>query len=201
MLLALEATGQAEDTLLVYCSDHGDYCGDHGLFAKGIPAFRGAYHVPAIVRWPAGIKNPGRRVSEFVSLADFAPTFVEAVGGRPDPDLTGRSLFPFFRGSIPQEWRDDSHTQCNGVEVYYTQRSVMTREFKYVFNAFDFDELYDLKNDPHEMKNVAADSAYEEVKRQMVRRMWRFACREKDTAIHPYITVALAPYGPAEAFR
>ena len=61
ILEALEATGQAEDTLVLYCSDHGDYCGDHGLFAKGIPCFQGAYRVPAVVRWPKGIPNPGRR--------------------------------------------------------------------------------------------------------------------------------------------
>ena len=53
VLAALDRTGQAENTLVLYCSDHGDYCGEHGLFAKGIPCFRGAYHVPAVLRWPA----------------------------------------------------------------------------------------------------------------------------------------------------
>ena len=76
----------------------------------------------------------------------------------------------------------------------------MTREFKYVFNGFDMDELYDLRNDPHEMKNLADDAAYGDIKRRMVRRMWKFARREGDSAINGYITVALAPYGPAEAF-
>ena len=60
VLAALERSGQAENTIVLYCSDHGDYCGDHGLFAKGVPSFRGAYHVPAIVRWPAGLTRPGR---------------------------------------------------------------------------------------------------------------------------------------------
>jgi arylsulfatase A-like enzyme len=93
------------------------------------------------------------------------------------------------------------HTQCNGVELYYTQRSVMTRNFKYVFNGFDRDELYDLQTDPHEMHNLADDPVYDAVKREMCGRMWRFAYQEDDTAINPYITVGLAPYGPAEAFR
>ena len=79
LLEALERTDQQEDTLVLYCSDHGDYCGEHGLFCKGIPCFQGAYRVPAVVRWPAFVRNPGRRVGEFVSLADFAASSALAV--------------------------------------------------------------------------------------------------------------------------
>jgi len=201
LLKALDETGQADDTLVMYCSDHGDYCGDHGLFAKGIPSFRGAYHVPAVMRWPNGIQGPGRRVDEFVSLADFAPTFLELMGRPPNQDFSGASLVPFLRGETPADWRDAICAQCNGVELYYTQRSIMTREYKYVFNGFDFDELYDLRTDPHEMHNVSDDPAYAAVKRDLVGRLWRFAHREQDSAINRYITVGLAPYGPAEAFR
>jgi arylsulfatase A-like enzyme len=110
-------------------------------------------------------------------------------------------LLPFLQDRSPDAWRDEMHTQCNGVELYYTQRSVMTRDFKYVFNGFDRDELYDLRADPNEMHNSADDPTYEAVKREMCGRMWRFAYREDDSAINPYITVGLAPYGPAEAFR
>jgi arylsulfatase A-like enzyme len=201
VLAALDAAGQADNTLVLYCSDHGDYCGEHGLFAKGIPCFRGAYHVPAIIRWPAGVKDPGRRVAQFVSLADFAPTFLEVAGIRATRPFSGASLVPFLRGETPPDWRDEIHTQCNGVELYYTQRSVTTKDHKYVFNGFDEDELYDLENDPHEMRNLAKDPALQKIKHEMVRRMWRFAHREDDTAINSYITVSLAPWGPAEAFR
>lgn len=201
VLDALERTGQADNTLVLYCSDHGDYCGEHGLFAKGIPCYRGAYHVPGVVRWPAGIVNPGRRVEQFVSLADFAPTFQEVGGAKVDRSLTGRSLVPFFQDQAPADWRDAVHTQCNGVELYYTQRSVTTREWKYVYNGFDDDELYDLKNDPHETVNLAGRPDMAAVKRQMCQRMWRFARQEGDTAINPYVTVGLAPYGPGVAFE
>jgi len=201
LLTALDATGQADNTLVLYCSDHGDYCGEHGLFAKGIPCFRGAYHVPAVIRWPAGVVNPNRRSDAFVSLADFAPTFAELAGKTPDPALTGRSLAPILRDETPPDWRDEIHTQCDGVEMYYTQRSVRTRSHKYVFNGFDDDELYDLAADPDEMTNLAADPAMASVKRDLVSRMWRFAHREDDTATNSYITVGLAPQGPAEAFR
>lgn len=201
LLAALDATGQAEDTLVLYCADHADYCGDHGLFAKGIPSFRGAYHVPMVMRWPAGIERAGRRVDEFVSPADIAPTMIELAGLSVDRRFTGASLVPFLRGEMPADWRDEIHTQCNGVELYFTQRSVMTKDYKYVFNGFDRDELYDLRSDRHEMKNVAEEPAYAEVKRGMCRRMWRFARREEDALFQSYITVGLVPYGPTEAFR
>lgn len=201
LLTALDETGQRDNTAVLYTSDHGDYCGDHGLFAKGIPCFRGAYHVPAVLRWPDGMANPGRQVDEFVSLADFGPTFQELAGLTPASNLTGRSLAPFVRNEPAADWRDEIHTQCNGVELYYTQRSVTTREFKYVYNGFDEDELYDLRTDPDELHNVAADPAYADVVRQMMHRLWRFAYQENDAAINGYITVGLAPHGPAEAFR
>lgn len=201
VLEALDASGQAENTLVLYCSDHGDYLGEHGLFAKGIPCFRGAYHVPLIIRWPEGIRDPGRQVEAFVSLADVAPTLLEAAGLPIHRRMTGSSLLPFLRGETPSHWRTAIHTQCNGVELYYTQRSIMTHEWKYVFNGFDRDELYDLRRDPDERHNLADDPAYEEIKRQLCGRLWAFAAEEGDTAINPYITVGLAPYGPAEAFR
>jgi arylsulfatase A-like enzyme len=201
LLKALEETGQAENTLVVYTSDHGDYCGDHGLFAKGIASFRGAYNVPAVVRWPRAVAEPGRRVEALVSLADFAPTFLEAAGLPVERPLAGRSLLPFLRGEEPPQWREAICTQCDGVELYYSQRAVWTREWKYVFNGFDFDELYHLSEDPHELRNLADDPAYDDVKRRMCRHLWRFAREQDDSMINQYITVGLAPYGPAEAFR
>lgn len=200
LLDALDKTGQADNTVVVYTADHGDYCGDHGLFAKGIPNFRGAYHVPAVVRWPRGIACPGGRVEALVSLADFAPTFTELAGLTPDTTLTGRSLLPWFKGQAPAGWRDAIFTQCNGVELYYTQRSVRTAQWKYVFNGFDFDELYDLTHDPHEMVNLADKPQYDPIKRQLLRRMWKFAAEQDDGAVNNYVTVGLAPWGPAEAF-
>lgn len=154
-----------------------------------------------MVRWPAEIRNPGRHVDAFVSEADFAPTFLDAAGCTTDRHFAGAGLLPFLKNETPAVWRDAIHTQCNGVELYYTQRSVMTKEFKYTFNGFDRDELYDLRSDPDEMHNLVDDPAYESVKREMCGRMWRFAYEEDDSAINPYITVGLAPYGPAEAFR
>jgi choline-sulfatase len=201
LLQALDDTGQAENTVVLFCSDHGDYCGEHGLFAKGIACFQSAYHVPAVIRYPKGIQAPGRAVEDFISLADFAPTFAELAGATPPETLHGRSLVPFLQNRTPTDWRDDMHHQCNGVELYYSQRAVMTKDWKYVFNGFDFDELYDRRTDPLELKNLADDPQYQPILQEMCKRMWRFAHKVDDGMINDYITVALAPYGPAEAFR
>ena len=199
VLDALEATGQADNTLVLFLSDHGDYCGAHGLYLKGVPAFREAYHVPCIARWPEGIANPGREVDSFVSLADFAPTFIELAGLDVPHGLTGRSIAPFFQDQPAIDWRDALFTQLNGVELYYTQRAVFTKDHKYVYNGFDFDELYDLQQDPHETINRADDPAYQGIKQKLVRRMWEFAAQEEDIIFNPYGTVALAPWGPTLA--
>lgn len=202
VLDALDETGQADNTLVIFLSDHGDYCGAHGLYLKGVPHFREAYNVPCIMRWPKGIANPGREVHEFVTLADFAPTFLELAGVEPPYRLTGRSLVPFLNDETPPGWQDAVFTQFNGVELYYTQRTVRTREFKYVFNGFDFDELYNLRNDPLEMENVADRPEYQEIKRELIARMWQFAAEENDELIfNPYGTVALTPWGPMDGLR
>ncbi len=227
LLDALEATGEIDNTIVIFTSDHGDYCGEHGLYCKGVPAFRGAYHIPLAVRWPAGVENPGRACDEFTTHADMAATFWEIAGCEAPEGMVGRSLLPILRDDMPEDWRDEMHLQFNGVEVYYTQRTVFTKDWKYVYNAFDYDEMYDLRSDPHEMHNLVApcrnpvghDNVPEtrspdeyqpwpelpphlnEVRREMLGRMWRFAAERDDTIFNPYFTVALTPYGPAEGFR
>jgi arylsulfatase A-like enzyme len=224
LLDALEKTGQAENTIVVYTSDHGDYAGAHGLWAKGVPSFHEGYNIPCVIRWPRGIANSGRRLEVFVSTTDFAPTFLDAAGiSSSQVQMSGHSLLPWLRGEQPSHWREAVFEQLNGVELYYTQRIVMTHDYKYVYNGFDYDELYDLKQDPHEMVNLAfpdvklararveAGRGLEnrrdvpwpplppdlaEVRRDLMKQMWKFAQEHKDQVFNPYITVAMAPLGP-----
>jgi choline-sulfatase len=93
------------------------------------------------------------------------------------------------------------HSQFNGVELYYSQRFVRTKEWKYVYNGFDFDELYNLAEDPHCMRNLAEDPRYRGVIREMCRRMWARGYAEEDIFCNPYGTVSLAPFGPMVGFE
>jgi arylsulfatase A-like enzyme len=156
--------------------------------------------VPAVIRWPKGVAAPGRRVDDFVSLADFGPTFLELAGLDVPEGLYGRSLLPFLRGERQASWRDALITQCNGVELYYTQRSILTRRYRYTFNGFDFDELYDLEADPGETVNLAEDVSRAELKRELCAKMMRLGSEAGDACPSAYITVGLHPGGPAEAF-
>lgn len=200
LLDALEETGQAENTIVIATSDHGDYMAEHGLWAKGVPCFRGAYHVPLIVRWPEGIKRPGTTIDEMVNLADIAPTLLDIAGVETDREFVGESLVPFFNNEAP-EWRDMTFTQTNGNELYAIQRACFNKEFKMVYNGFDYDELYDLTQDPHELRNVVDDPEYKHIVRDMMKRIWQFSKKTGDECINPYFIVRFAQYGPALAFE
>lgn len=193
---ALDQSGEADNTLVIYTSDHGDYMGEHGLWTKGLPCFRGAYHVPLAMRWPTGLVQPARVENAFVTLADFAPTFLELAEVGEERSFSGMSLVPFLRNEQPAEWRDAVFTQTNGNEQYGIQRSIMTKEWKLVHNGFDYEELYDLHNDPGETRNLYGDPQYDEVVKTLFTRLWGFARSVDDVCVNAYIMTALAPHGP-----
>ncbi|MDD4493975.1 MAG: sulfatase-like hydrolase/transferase [Eubacteriales bacterium] len=198
---ALEESGECDNTLILFTSDHGDYAGEHGLWTKGLPCFNSAYRIPLVMSWKNGIKNPGRKIDHFVSLADFAPTFCEIAGVSEKTAFSGISLLSLMSGQKPNQWRDAVFTQSNGNEQYGIQRSVMTQKYKYVYNGFDFDELYDLQKDPLQMENIINDPQNREIVKEMCKKMWSFAFAHKDVCINPYIMVGFAPFGPGIIFE
>ena len=182
----LKERGEYENTLILYVSDHGDYLGDHGLWCKGLPSFLSCYHVPAIMKLPG--QTEGDERNELVSLCDFGPTFLEAAGVESPVKFAGRSL-------LSENSRDVLFFQSNGNETYGIQRSILTDQWRFVYNGFDYDELYDLENDPGQMKNLASDSAYEKVKKEMYTRIWKFGFEHEEHLVNDYIMTALADYG------
>jgi arylsulfatase A-like enzyme len=186
ILKALDETGQANNTIVAFTTDHGDMVGAHRMWIKGWIPYEECYRVPLIVRWPQRIK-PGSRSSVLVQTHDLGHTYVEAAGAKPLVYADGRSLLPIF----DQPTRTDGPSEILGAyyggEFLYTQRLVITDRFKYVFNGFDIDELYDLERDPEEMRNVAYDSEYRLYADDMRARLYELMARFED------------PYGDVKA--
>jgi arylsulfatase A-like enzyme len=197
VLAALAASGRDRDTIVAFCSDHGDYAGEHGLIAKGLPCFDGAYRVPLALRVPGA--PAGLVIDRLACLSDVFPTLLDLAGVPVPSGLCGMSLAPFVHGRTPSAWRDAHLAMCNGTELWARQRILRTSRWTYAWNGFDDDELYDRLADPAELRNLAAEPAHQEVLRQLSARTWA-ACRDHgDTPPCDYLTVNLAPVGPGAA--
>ncbi len=195
LLDVLEKREMLEDTVVIYVSDHGDYVGAHKLWAKGLPAFKEAYNVCSTVGY-GGVKAKGNLDASLVSLADWAPTILEIAEIDAKRKFTGLSLLPLINGEKPEFWRDAIYTQTNGNEVYGIQRAVFDYKYKYVFNGFDYDELYDLEKDPHEINNIINEEGSDVIVESFCKKLWQFAYEHKDNIVNDYIMTALVPYGP-----
>lgn len=159
ILDALDALGLAEDTLVVYTTDHGDLCGAHGMADKHYVMYDDVARVPLIMRWPAGL--PGGRVCDaFVSAGiDLAATFCDAAAAARPTTFVGQSLLPLARGETTAD-RPDIFCMYFGNQFgLYSQRMVRDRRWKYVWNLTAEDEIYDLATDPGEVINRATDPA------------------------------------------
>ncbi|MCV9914632.1 choline-sulfatase [Burkholderia pseudomallei] len=153
LLATLEQCGLADDTIVIVTADHGDMLGERGLWYK-MTFFEGACRVPLIVHAPR--RFPAARVPAAVSHVDLLPTLVELATGerRADwPDaVDGRSLVPHLRG-------EGGHDEAFG--EYLAEGAiapiVMMRRgsHKYIHSPADPDQLFDLRNDPRELDNLA----------------------------------------------
>jgi arylsulfatase A-like enzyme len=194
ILAALDELGQAENTIVVYTADHGDYLGAHRLMLKGVPAFEDAYRIPLILSGP-GIPA-GRRIEQIVSLMDMAPTLVGLTTGVEFP-CHGRSLLPLL-GSEPPAWNSEAFAEFHGQRFFYTQRVLWRDNYKYVFNGFDVDELYDLAADPYEQHNLVHNLGHQPVLEEMAGRMWGIVRETDDFNMYQaqYGMFRFAPVGP-----
>lgn len=184
ILDALSELGLREDTLVVHSSDHGDFAGSHRQFNKGPLMYEDTYRIPLIVGGP-GVAGAGRECDELVSLIDLMPTFLDVAGVPVPGAVDGRSLLPLVEGRAAEEaGREAVFAEYHGDEMgLYSQRMVRTDRYKYVFNAPDVDELYDLEADPHELRNLVDHPDYRAVRDRLRDRLVEWM-DESDDPIH-----------------
>ncbi len=133
VLTNLDLSGRADDTLVVITSDNGMPFPRSKANLYGIGT-----HMPLAIRWPAKVKA-GRKVDDVVSHTDFAPTFLEAAGLKPLPEMTGTSLMPILTKGKPLG-RDaivvekERHTNCREGDRAYPCRGLRTKDFLYIRN-------------------------------------------------------------------
>ncbi|MDP9372441.1 MAG: sulfatase-like hydrolase/transferase [Chloroflexota bacterium] len=169
ILAALDDLGLAENTLVVFTSDHGEMLGDHGLLLKGPLMYEGAVRVPLILRWP-GQLPAGTRRAELVQWIDLCATVLEAAGTPPLAGDQGQSLLPLARGDADApgrgwalcEYRDSGHPYDPPVHVTMLRRGRHKLIVHHGLPATDRargGELYDLAADPRELHNLWDDPA------------------------------------------
>ena len=187
MLAALDESGQRENTIVIFTSDHGELIGDHGIYLKGPFFYDCSVRVPLIVHWPQQVA--AQKSAALVELLDLPQTLLDAVGLPHHPGMQGKSLWPLLTGEAPADEHRDSvyceyYNACNGHNGGFEQPAMATmlrtRQHKLtVAHGQGQGELYDLAADPRELCNLWDDPAAVATKAELLVRLsdrMAFAC-------------------------
>ncbi len=172
----LDRSGLAENTIIIYTSDQGFYLGDHGWFDKRF-MYEESLRTPMIARFPGRIKA-GTVCGKMVLNLDWAPTLLDVAGVEIPDDMQGKSLVPLMEGRRPRDWRSSfyyQYTEYPSVHAVRRHYGVRTKRYKLIHFYHDMDEweLYDLKKDPHELKNIYGKPGYARITAGLKRELTR----------------------------
>ena len=160
----LDTSGLATNTVVIYASDQGFYLGEHGWYDKRW-MFEESLKMPFLIRWP-GVIAPGTRSTALIQNIDYAPTFLELAGLEVPKEIQGRSLVPLLRnqGHAPPDWRDAiyyAYYENAAVHNVPIHDGVRTDRYKLMFFPRTSEwQLFDLEQDPQEMRSLHQDPAY-----------------------------------------
>ena len=168
VMKTLDELGELDNTIIVFTSDNGYFFGEHRRWDKRL-AYEESMQIPMLVRYPRSIE-PGTRVDEMVLSNDIPVTLLDFAGVEPDPRMQGASFRPLIdrrhEGESAQ-WRDaflyeyfQEPWWLPGVPTINAVRTERWKLITYPEDDQQIDELYDLKNDPVELNNLAQDPAY-----------------------------------------
>lgn len=193
----VDKAGKLDNTIVILTTDHGELLGAHGLYCKNFSASEEIYNIPLVIAGPGTARNT--TTCARVGLHDLCQTILELTGSKPFLVPDSRSFLPVLQN--PKRHEKDflrGFAEYFGGRMILTQRVVWDDNWKFVFNGFDFDELYNLDQDPHETNNMAESPDCQEKLKQMTLQMWQHV---KETGDHTllnchYPTLRIAPYGP-----
>lgn len=165
VLTALRETGQYDNTLIVFTTDHGDFGCDLNLVDKGQYLLDVLMHIPLIVKPPAGGAG-GKRESSLVSSIDLPATFLAAAGAEVPANMRSRDLSPYWASAADLDDRESAYLEANQL------RGLRTREWKLIhYQGQDEGELYDLQADPAEANNLWDSPGHQPIKAELTRQL------------------------------
>lgn len=188
----LAALGRLDDTLILFCSDHGDFLGDHWLGEKEL-FYDTVQKVPLIVVDPRAAADATRGSVEtrFVECVDIVPTLLDALGiAAPAHRLEGASLVPLLHARPPADWRQFTYSELDysyrharlalnkGVHVCRAF-SLRDARWRYVYWLGEREQLFDLQADPNEFDDLGADESTAALRAQMRGRLLDFLARRR----------------------
>jgi len=188
ILDSLDELGIADNTLVVFSTDHGHFLGQHGLWMKGPFHYEDEIKLPFIVRWPGEV-TAGGSCAALQSLVDLAPTFLNAAA-IPVPGLMqGVDQLRVWRGE-QEKVRDDVIVEFRHEPTTIHLRTFVTARYKLtLYRDRDYGELFDLEQDPEERCNRWADPDYDAVKSDLMRQ-WLNAELKREPMHMPRIGTA-----------
>lgn len=170
ILDGLEEMGLADNTLIVFTSDHGHYYGHHGLIAKGPFLYEDGVKVPTIVSCPGEIPA-GARIPALQSLVDLPTTLLQAVGEAVPRTMVGVNQWPVWTGGEASARKNvtvEHHHEPTTIHI----RSLVNERYKLtVYFQQEYGELFDLQEDPGEFNNLWEDPSSQELKNRLVREL------------------------------
>jgi arylsulfatase len=168
----LEASGQRDNTIIVFTSDHGEALGDHGLVLKGCRFFEGLVRVPLMISWPGHFQE-NTVTDALVELVDLVPTFYDLLDMEIPHHVHGRSLTNLLTGQTTAH-RDFVRAEFYGAIDFSDQtHATMYRDRHWKLNTYhgkNLCELYDLDNDPWEHQDLSEDPAYQDKKWELIQK-------------------------------
>ena len=166
MLDAFRDHGLLDNTLVIYCSDHGDQIGERGLWWKH-SFYEHSVRVPVVMSWP-GVIPAGERRSQVINLVDLTPTFLDLTGAPELPAVDGRSLSGILKDRNAP-WIDETYSEyctdglIEGMSDAEQQRMIRSGPWKAVYFEGYPMQLFNLDDDPQEVNNLVQDAKYSAV--------------------------------------